>query len=63
MNYHNVMFGNTPYLKIEKLKRANQLSLMNVKKKWYTHFYSGKILYLAKILRALLSNINEILHF
>ena len=30
---------------------------------WYTHFYLENIIHLAKILRALLSNNNGILHF
>ena len=57
----NIMFGyNPPMEKLEKSKNFNQLFLMNVQDIfWLAPFYLMNIIYLSKILRALLSNIME----
>ena len=65
MNDQNIMLGYPPSMeKLGKSKNVNQLILMNVWNSFsYTPFYLGNIIYLAKILRALFSNKNGILHF
>ena len=46
-----------PYERIPMTKNFRELILMNAQKVFLrTHFYLGNILYLAKILKALLSN-------
>ena len=64
MNNQNIMFGYTPPMeKLEKPKNDKQYILMNVNFFIYTPFYIGNIIYLARTLRALLSNKNGILQF
>ena len=64
MNDQNIMFGYTsPIENLEKSKNVKQLVLMNAHDIFIYPFYSGNIIYLTKILRALFSNKNEILHY
>ena len=54
-----------PYGEIQKSRNINQSILMNVQNIYFdrTPFYLGNEIYLAKLLRALLSNKNRILHY
>ena len=54
-----------PYGKFEKSKNVHQFILMNVQINFFgvPLFYLRNVIFLAKILRALLSNKNEILHY
>ena len=57
MNNQDIMFGLSPPMeKLEKPKNFKQYILMNVDFFGYTPFYIGNIIYLTKVLRALLSN-------
>ena len=64
MNDQNIMFGyNPPMEKLEKSKNFNQLFLMNVQDIFLlAPFYLRNIIYLAKILRALLNNKNGVMY-
>ena len=65
INDQNIMFGyNPPMKKLEKTKDSNQLILINVQNDFFIEsFILRGIIYLAKIMRALLRNKNEILYF
>ena len=54
-----------PYGKFEKSKNVHQFILMNVQINFFgvPLFYLRNVIFFAKILRALLSNKNEILHY
>ena len=53
-----------PLLKTRKIENGQSINLDECLKTFlYTLFYLGHIIYLARILRALLSNKNGILHF
>ena len=58
MNNQNIMYGLSPPMeKVEKLKNEKWYVIMNSEFFFgYTPFYIGNIIYLAKIVRALLSN-------
>ena len=54
----------SPYEKDQKIKKIQTMNFDSCSKRFlYTHFYLRDIIYLSKILRALLSNKNGILHF
>ena len=64
MNNQKKLGYPSPMEKPEKSKNVEQYILMNFEKVFLlTTFYLGNIIYLAKILRALLSNKNGILYF
>ena len=57
-------FVRPPMKKMKKSKNVKHLNLMNVQNIfWCSPFYLRNIIYLAQIIRALLSNKNGILHF
>ena len=64
MNDQNIMFGYIPSIKTRKIGKGQSINFDEYPKLflWYTPFYLGNIVSLAKILRALLSNKNRILH-
>ena len=64
MNDQNIIFGYTPTIKTLRIERFQPIDFDECEKYvyWYTSFYLGNIIYLAKILRALLTNKNGIFH-
>ena len=65
MNDQNIMLGYSPPMENSKIEKYQPITFWWMFKVffWYTPFYLWNIIYLAKILRALLSNKNGILYF